>query len=261
MEVRDKAHSMRRRTFTLIEMLVVVAIIGILAALLMPALKKALSSARDMQCLNNFKQIGVAENAYLGDNGAVTQTSRIHYLQLPEAVAAAGHSSYYYWQHFLMPYTTTGASRITSYTQSRSAGGYTIQMPAGIFACPAVSETDILNLSSFDSAVRSNCKTGISFNFNGCSVNSARILKPSKTFMLMDMLGGGGTDQPCSASQLYSWGGGFGVPMWYSIYGIPPRHGNGVCLNVGFFDAHAETMFFGELPNQSGNAAGKWGMQ
>lgn len=58
----------RRRTrgerFTLIEMLVVVAIIAILAALLMPALRGSLDSARSIACLNNLRQIAAAAQTY-----------------------------------------------------------------------------------------------------------------------------------------------------------------------------------------------------
>ena len=48
----EVTHRNHRRAFTLIELLVVIAIIAILAALLLPALAKAVATARRIACLN-----------------------------------------------------------------------------------------------------------------------------------------------------------------------------------------------------------------
>ena len=92
--------------FTLVELLVVIAVIAILAALLLPALSRAKAAALRVKCASNLHQIGVAMGLYLGD---------FHKYPLIEEGNGTGRTDF--WDYKLLPYV----------------GGN-----QGLFLCPAI---------------------------------------------------------------------------------------------------------------------------
>lgn len=85
-------HHHRQDAFTLVEMLVVIAVIGILASLLMPALGRALESARGTYCANNLRQVGFGVSLYVSANNE----------SLPPKYYGTGAADY--WIHNLVNY-------------------------------------------------------------------------------------------------------------------------------------------------------------
>jgi prepilin-type N-terminal cleavage/methylation domain-containing protein len=62
--------SRRPAAFTLIELLVVIAIIAILAGMLLPSLASAKEAAKRIACVNQLRQLGLAQTLYAGDHGS-----------------------------------------------------------------------------------------------------------------------------------------------------------------------------------------------
>jgi len=88
-----------RRGFTIVELLVVIAIIGILIAILLPAVQAVRATARQMQCANNLRQIGVAMHAYHDALGGYP-------LNMTSGWESGGEclSGYYSWLAQLLPF-------------------------------------------------------------------------------------------------------------------------------------------------------------
>jgi prepilin-type N-terminal cleavage/methylation domain-containing protein len=85
------------RAFTLVERLVVIAIIGVLVALLLPAIQAAREAARRSQCSNNLKQIGLAVLNYESAVGRLPAGSTTD-------VANIGGPYYSTWTVDILPY-------------------------------------------------------------------------------------------------------------------------------------------------------------
>ncbi len=102
MAVHRREVDMRTRTatgFTLIELIVVMAIIAVLASLLLPAIGIVRRAARSADCLSDLRQIGMTFEAYLSDNQGVVPPVRYRLYQPNGSIAGSVH-----WFVALAPY-------------------------------------------------------------------------------------------------------------------------------------------------------------
>lgn len=106
--MKSNATHLKRPAFTLVELLAVIAIIGVLVALLLPAVQLAREAARRTDCLSHQRQIGVGVHQYYN---AWRETFFLHHPFDADVISNVGLSNSFaeiYWEDKLAPYIGGG---------------------------------------------------------------------------------------------------------------------------------------------------------
>jgi len=129
--------------FTLVELLAVIAVLLLLAALLFPALAGARERARRTACLSNLRQLAAADFMYAGDHGGnLTKWDNIqHLISYAQSIGQAWH--YYGWFQWavipahsvMLSYYTVTEEWLHTTLAPAYMGGY-VHDP-GVFYCPS----------------------------------------------------------------------------------------------------------------------------
>ena len=120
-----------KRNFTLVELLVVIAVIAILASMILPALRSALDKARAIQCTNNHKQLSTSTLLYVDDNKGYLPLNDVYYTSTAKNVK----SHTILWSYITHNPITSDYGYLKKVTAD---GKYEPKL--SMFSCPSVTE-------------------------------------------------------------------------------------------------------------------------
>ncbi len=139
--------NLKRVAFTLVELLVVITIIGILIALLLPAVQSAREAARRMQCANNLKQLGLGLHLFIEAREHLP--AGMFYFD-PPTNGVPGWA----WSSYVLPYLENeNVSTMIDFTQ-----GYNVNTPQNIavlrtllsvYECPSAAPSKLVTCCRF----------------------------------------------------------------------------------------------------------------
>lgn len=135
----------RKLGFTLLELLVAVAIIGVLIALLLPAVQQAREAARRSQCKNNLKQLGLALLNY-EQTVQVFPPGWIGVSGRPDPQGPSGFG----WGALLLPYLDqNGLYRLLDFETPLDQGANRLQVGSAsinVWQCPSVPPVQVVEV-------------------------------------------------------------------------------------------------------------------